>query len=298
MSLMATEEEDNMFHSWKETKDRDFTYSRIKYKLKSVLDERINLAADTLNRNENTITHYRRSLKGLHDDCAKQRRIISTEQKHIKESIESISNELDMLIKNEKVDDVHIHDHIIHVFTKPLYMYDLHGNRYYLGKCNFKIDLFDSHVVFDNDNRRHGFWNQDDVHPHISGLGEPCWGTIDSTIIELCSEYQIYAIALMCINFLEQANTEDSAGEFVISWDKVDEEGQVIAIGGSYGLPNHYHCECCENWRHDDDQYTVYSEIGHEDDSPYPSGEHYVCSSCREDNYSYNDEVEAYIYKD
>lgn len=292
-------------HSWKNTKNKDITSLMLTKRIKDGFQERINTSKQIISGSEETVLAYKRNLKQLYDTIAFNRRIAVNETKHMFETLESITKELDLLIKNDKITDVIIEGSDIVVHTIPLYMRDLNDSRYFLGECSFRIDIFNTNISFDNNNRRHGYWDDNDVHPHISSSGEACWGSIDTTIVELCSCNQIYALSMMCINFLEQANNDDPAGEFVISWDKVDEYGNIIAYGGSYGLPNHQFCDHCENWRHDDDICIVYGDVEEtvEDDEDGNEtktygellNEHTVCQSCRSNDYRWIEDVEGYV---
>lgn len=313
MSLVYDDYDDSnqvdMF-SWKHAVNKDSITIALNGRIRKEIEDRIISLRHTIVNQSSTIENYKRDIKRLHDSNSHNRRIVETEQKHLSESIKHIATDLDLLTKHEKIRDVLIEGSDIVVHTVPLYMFDLTDNRYYLGNCNFRIDIFTTTITFDNDNRKQGYWNEDDVHPHISGAGEACWGSIDATIAELCSQYQIYAIAMMCINFLEQANTDDSAGQYVISWDKVDESGNIIAIGGTYGLPHHTMCECCENYVHDDDMVTVYGDVDEitepddEDDLVINTSygelhnQHMVCPSCRSNDYRWIEDVNAYVARE
>lgn len=74
-----------------------------------------------------------------------------------------------------------------------------------------------------------GIWTDHDVHPHIAGdSGSPCIGDASCSITAMIAEKEYYAAFLMCIDFMQAANEDDSAGSKWPRWrdkhkEKLDE---------------------------------------------------------------------------
>lgn len=297
------EEESN---SWKRG-NKEILKEILTISMKNQIFARLSQLESGLQNDIDAISILKNQLNDRYDKMKQKMRIIANEKKFLASAQLDLSNELDLISQHEKVVDVHVEGSFVVVYTKPIYLFDSDDSRYYLGNCSFKIEMQNSTVFFDNDNRRHGYWSENDVHPHISSVGEPCWGTIATTIIELCSQLQLYAITLMCLDFLEQANLDDPAGQYVVMWDKVDDDGKVIEVGGTYGLPNHSRCPQCNNWIHEEDMYVAFNEVDvtvSEDEEGNEvrvygslSGEHTVCLPCRESDYDFIEPLEEWVYR-
>src|SRR5690606_9940189 len=124
------------------------------------------------------------------------------------------------------------------------------------GSMKIVMNMSNTDVRFYNlDNPRHGYWTNEDPHPHVSGGNNTaCLGNVASTIAELCSRNEVYALALMCIDFLENANTTDPAGAKVVNWDEVDEEGNIIRSGEEDDEENEF-CDCCQSHHREEDMF-------------------------------------------
>lgn len=151
-----------------------------------------------------------------------------------------LEKELGLIKALDKVADVRLEDGRLKVDTTELYAYDKKDRRYHIGTMTIDIDVHTANVKFlklgknvKGENR--GYWNDNDPHPHVNGgSGGACLGNASATIAELCSQYQIYPVVTICINFLENVNIDDSAGRRVRYWNMVDEKGKVIKKGGTY----------------------------------------------------------------
>ena len=49
-------------------------------------------------------------------------------------------------------------------------------------------------------------------------------GNVSTTIAELCSAKEIYPLFLVCLEYLQSVNTDDSAGRKVYNWEEIISE--------------------------------------------------------------------------
>jgi len=190
--------------------------------------------------------------------------------------------------------DLQIIDDIFHIWTDDIYCYDENGKRYYIGKCRFTINLENTDVRFFNlNNCRRSYWTDNDPHPHVNGEnGQACLGSVATTIAELCANSEIYALVLICIDFLENANISDPAGEKVVNWDEVDAEGNIIVNASEIDAHTEL-CEHCENhFREEDMHGDAYITIN---GNGIPINPITICGDCRDEHYYYSDHFEAVI---
>lgn len=285
-------------NSWKHTEDKEKLINCFVQQIKNQKSEAIESDKYRLRENERKIENYKEQMKHAWDAVLRLRRAIETETNNLDKASEQLVKDLDLIAELPKVKDLHIIDGIFHVWTEDIYAYSSEDKRYYIGECKFTVNMENTDVRFYNlNNPRHGYWTEKDPHPHVNGdNGTACLGSVASTIAELCAMNEIYALVLTCIDFLENANTSDPAGERVTSWDEVDEEGNVIREGG-YDDENSWTCDRCEERYHeDDDGYTVYESYeGDADGNGQWGGEIYVCEGCCDEHYSYHDSIGEYV---
>ena len=173
----------------------------------------------------------------------------------------------------------------------------------YIGESKIKINISPStvDVRFYTEQKRKGYWSDQDPHPHVSELGSPCLGSASEIIAQLLVSREWYALATICINFLESYNEDDVAGKNYKYYDKVtlNEDGSMeIGKSGSRGEDerdedDYFICDGCGDEVDLEDCTVVYLDL---DD--YTSGvQTHVCDECA-DNYQYNEELGAYIPRD
>lgn len=220
-------------HSWIHSPDKaSLTQSfvqRAQEAVRSVIQNDTYNLTDT----EQRIESIKRDLKRDYDRVKQLSRQILNAENSIAGAGDAIVAQVDNIVALEKVTDLHIKNGIVEMFLSDMYFYDTNGKRYYLGNMKVSIDIHNTNVKFFNlTNPRPSFWSNRDAHPHVNGSsGAACLGSVASTIAELCSGGEIYALALICIDFLEAANLDDSAGSYASNWDEVNEAGEVINPG-------------------------------------------------------------------
>lgn len=283
-------------YNWKDSQSSTIVTEEIKLMLtRSITNEILTLDAH-LDQRESILRRKQEELfnvaKQIEDD---KRRMLNL--KLTRSTLKSkFENEMNLIINHPKVEALLIGDSIFKVKLHQIYINN-DEQRHYLGKPSIKIPFVSSDVTFDNDNKRRGYWSNEDVHPHISSGGSPCWGNLTSTIAELCAQHEFYALVVMCISYLEHVNIDDGAGGYIWSWDQVDEEGNITVQGYRYA-----YCNKCEDQVNEDELRTVFDALGFNRDEstgelrPYPRFEARVCEGCFEEYYEYNERLEEYIH--
>lgn len=220
-------------HSWIHSSDKASLTQSFVSRAQEAVRNLINNDMYNLNDIESRVEDYRRELKQSYDRIKQLQRQIASAESSLAGAGDSIIKQVDDIVALEKVSDLHVKNGKIEMFLNDMYIYDDQDRRFYLGNMMVNIDIHNTSVKFHNlSNPRPSFWSNTDAHPHVNGrTGEACLGSVASTIAELCSAGELYALALICIDFLEAANTGDSAGMYVSNWDEVNEAGEVIKPG-------------------------------------------------------------------
>lgn len=284
-------------NSWMHTRDKEDLTKRF---VKEVIEQRsrqIDFDKRSLGQSEVLVRDYKEKLKKEIDTVYRMRRRIQVEEENINQAGEKLIKDLDLIAGLEKVTDLRIKDDIFEVMTDDIYCYTDTDKRYYIGKMRFTMNLKNTDVRFFNlNNPRQGWWTQKDAHPHVNGSnGEACLGSVATTIAELCARNELYALALTCIDFLENANTQDPAGAKVCYWDEVDEDGSIICAGGHHDEPT-WHCDCCcDEMSENEEQLTAYNDV---DDDRDLVNEVTICRNCRNEYYHYSSHFDAVVHDD
>lgn len=169
-----------------------------------------------------------------------------------------ITEELDNIKMHKLTESVcySVQKNELHIYTKTLYMRHPYNksDRRLLGRMKIRINLENYNVLFENlDERRTSYWGEDCHHPHVEQSGEPCLGNMSSMIAECQQTSSLYAVYLLCLNFLQTFEPEDPAGEYYVCWDRVDEEGNIVEVGQDDKYTRY--CTNCGDGIHEDDIY-------------------------------------------
>ena len=284
--LQTIFDEESNESMWKKAKSRDSMITQLKSTMEEGSRSRLSDIRRKLERDTNDLESYRRSLKTIADKVAEGRRKLDSEVGYDEDVLNRILKDLDSIVAFEKVKDVLIEPGSFTVFTEPLTITSDRGLNYKGGSFEIKLNLNNSDVRFKGTEARQGYWTSHDPHPHVNGEnGQPCWGSLASTIAELSSQNELFALVLFCIDYLESANTQDTAGKRVVNWVRLDEDGDEI------GVQSDDMCTCtnCGSQMHEDDGELVYNVYYACHDEL--EGENFVCQECREDNYWYNEDA-------
>lgn len=279
-------------YSWKKTSNKEALSKSI---LEVASQQQKQIIADLRykqNQYEDNIRNYKNKLRREYDVLYISMRSLDKELENDTNVYDKVLKDIELMVQNEKIDDVLLKGDRIIIVTTPLIIHASDGNNYFGGVYNVEIPFLNSDVRFKSSNGRQGYWTSHDPHPHVNGNdGHACLGNIDSTIAELSAQKEIYAIALTCIDFLESANVTDSAGRRVINWDRVNDDGTVLS-------PNdrNRRCNSCGDMFYEEDLARVYGTIRYtNDDGDYELiDERFVCDECREDSYLYDEHSDEY----
>ncbi len=294
-SLNAIFKEELLVNSWKYSKQKNELIKKINENTTSMTTRLLRDLQNKEIRYKDDIAHFKLELKKAVDNLTFVMKQLE-EMKDDKSTIaEKIIKDLDLILSCNLIEDVFIEDDLFKVFTKDLIITDDRGRRYKGGNFEININMRNCHVTFKGSLEKQGFWTSKDPHPHISRGGDACLGNISSTVAELCSQNELYALVTILLDFLQSANTNDPAGKYVLTyWEQIDEDGNVIEKE-EYEDEEEYtwFCDCCEERLTDDDDfYTVYEGVD-EDGDLY--GERQVCIDCRDNYYYYDEDVEEYL---
>lgn len=278
--------------SWMHSPIKDQLIARFKKRIEDQNARTIRDDTDRLRDYESRIVNYQRDAKNAHDNIILLRNRLSQASKVSVDAQNKVVAELDAIITHERVSDLRIEDGIIVISIDDIFAHDKKDRRFYIGNFKVRIKLDTSEVNFFGDNPRRSYWTAQDPHPHVNGNdGRACLGNVSQTIAELCSYNELYALFLTCLDFLENANIEDSAGQNVTNWDQVDESGKVINGGGSSS--HDWTCDRCGDGQdEDDEEYIVMTEYHGDGDV---GGDQTWCEHCRENHGTYNDLLEEVL---
>lgn len=194
---------------------------------------------------------------------------ITNMEKQIGGHTSKVKDDIELILALDKVDNLYIDRNNIIVETKLLYGYTEHNDVYKLAPYKIIINLEKNEVKVDCDEeyKRRSCWGDKCPHPHVSDSLNPCFGNISSTIAQLLSYVELFPLVTIVINYLESINTRDTAGEYCVYWDRVDEETfEVVEKGREYR--EEYECGCCGALV--SEEYAIYCD----------SCGHYVCEEC------------------
>jgi len=285
-----------LVNSWLHTNRKDVLTDKLTKRFKEQHRREVMEDKDRMNRYSTSINEYKEKIKRSFDNMIRLRNKVEMEERNLSDVDTKIIKELDLIVTHDKISDLHIIGEKFIAYVPKVYAHSTTGERYYIGNMRIELNPENAEVNFFGDNGRNGYWSESDPHPHVDGRrGTPCLGSIGSTIAELASHNEIYALVLTCIDFLENANTSDPAGNKVIMWDQVDETGTVIREGGINEEEEKTECNCCGDMYPDDEIYGVYNEIDEDGD---PAEHRNVCEACRTDDYTFNDNIDEFIHND
>lgn len=284
-------------YSWKSTTKKDMLTREFTEQIRQQQSRYLDEDKDNLITSERKVREYMKLIKEYTDRITRFRINIESAEARLGAVGEKLIKDLDNIVAHPKVKEMFIRDGKFTVETTPIYAYhDKTGERYYIGNMRIEMNPNNTQVKFFGDNPRRSYWSTSDPHPHVDGRsGSACLGNISGTIAELCSQMEIYALTMVCIDFLESVNTSDPAGANISNWDMVDEEGNIIERGDD--PENDWHCDYCEEGFNDtDDSYTVYdSYTGDADGHGDWGAERTVCEHCCMEEYSWHEDLNEYV---
>lgn len=287
---------------WQNGDQHEVAKMSIMQRLERENSEALEQERRTLQSVNESIQYMTRELRANHDRRIRIMRDIQRMQENQNVLNAKIYHELDKIVSHKKVKSLEIHDTKYVIHTHPIYVHhDRTGERYYLGNYQIVLKPRNTQVLFYSDNPRRSFWSGQDHHPHVSEGGAPCLGNVQATIAELCSSMELFALTMVCIDFLESVNTSDPAGAYIGSWDKVDENGTIIEYGTDcYNDEGEdmWSCDSCEESFNENDgngRQVYASYAGGRDGQGHWGAERYVCGECCDEYYTLNEYLDEYI---
>ena len=213
------------------------------------------------------------------------------------------TSDIEAILNHKYVKDVSMIDgsRQVVILTDYIDIYDEQGNKFKGNKYKLTFDYDDMTCYIeglDEDYNRKSYWTEKDPHPHVDGNnGEACWGSAGSMLSENMNNYELYASFIVVLNFLQQVNTSDPAGEYIRNWDCIDEDGNDLENPyDSYATchicdeemneDNSCYCEDCDRHMCIDHAYWIDSQ-----------GK-CVCEECFEEHYRVCYECSERIHED
>lgn len=137
--------------------------------------------------------------------------------------VETNLTRLTRLLESSKIDSIHITDNgrFINVRTGVICAEDERTECWHrMGTYEFRIDTTNADEIrfYNEEPLMQGYANQRMQHPHIFEAGNACAGSHQEVFTELLKSREWPGLIMACIQFLESANTEDSAGQYVHNW--------------------------------------------------------------------------------
>lgn len=217
-------------------------------------------------------------------------------------NVDRIKNELEMIKNDKKVQSVTFAttngNIAIQIKTIPLIMRDSSaGIEKYLGEAFIKIPINGTlNIELNTDQKRKGYWSQEDPHPHVGKGGQNiCFGNVSEILASLSADKEYYAIMTICINFLETFNKEDYAGKNYIYYPDVEYiDGIPSPVEVDLEDIKSLECDSCGSMISEDERNLVYETL-----EDYANGySQRICDDCVGSNYHYDEMLEAYIHDD
>jgi len=275
-------------YCWNKTRDQKYLIETIKQQMSVDVKNKIEQKKYDIQRHEENIVGFKNKIKTESDNLIAAMRSLNVEDTDMNDLIKKLQSDLHLIVNNEFIEDVLIKNNKFIIKTIPLFITSDEDRIYKAGRFDIDINISNSDIRFSSDVTHKSFWSANDPHPHVSGRsGTPCWGNVSSTIAELCSQKELYALVLFCLDYLQSANTGDPAGINIRKWQEIDENGDDVERE-TYSCPG-----CGADMEEDDEYYEVYEDYWEEDDEF--SEQLQVCEECYGNNYSYYESIDTAV---
>lgn len=254
------------------------------------LNEDNNFFKNEIKRYEQLIENNNKKIELNIEDINK----IDNKKNNFKKQVEDIKN-------HPKVTDIYIDniDGSLVIKTTELRMTnnDIEDDIRLLGEMEICIRLTDFDIkLYNLTNKRHNYWGYEGNHPHVSTNGVPCLGNSAEMIVQAQDENDYYLAFLICLSYLETYDYTDCAGAYYVSWDRIDEEGNILEEGHLPG--DYYTCTVCgEEIEEEDAYYCDYCEnyVCEEHSYYLEKYDCTVCTECLDEYFIYCDFCNEYV---
>ena len=284
-----------MENSWIHSADKESLLVKFKKRIEDA--NKRNLSEDKSRLEDYTakVAQYQRDLKSYYDQMARLMKQIEMVESGNSDVQSKLVKEMNDIAEHPRVTDLRIEGDFVTASIKDVIATDKKDRQFYIGNFQVKINTSNSEVKFFGDNPRRSHWTAQDPHPHVNGrTGQACLGNVSATIAELCSQNELYALVMVCIDFLESANIDDPAGKHVNNWDKMNEDGSIptpeqVAVAQAETVQ----CQRCDNVIDTgEERHEVYTSYDGDGDV---SGAQTWCNTCRGDYATYSEHTESVL---
>lgn len=293
-------------YSWLQSPDKESLTETFKARLQGQALATVSEDKRSLSNAEEMIVEYMRKLKREHDKTIRLRKSIEVGEETSQNAVGKLLRDLDLIVQHPSFEDVRIKDGRITLITDEIYAWTKQDKRYHIGKFEIDVKMENTEVKFRGNNPRRSYWSHSDPHPHVSSAGNACLGNVGGSIAELSSQSELYALALVLLDYLQNVNIEDVAGKFILNWDEVDEDGKVIKkgyINGPGGMrgpeseDSERACQRCGD-THDTNNHDFHSiGTGHDFDGDVDEYQTW-CTACHENHSVYNEHEDGPVSND
>lgn len=260
------------------------------------LQERIHNTKERIEEGKRYMNRYYKELK---NHMIKLKALQESEDK-----ISDFSSEIEAILGHKYVENMIVESNkVYNIYTDYIDIYDEEGNRFRGNKYRLRFDYnkMECRIYgIDEDLCRKSYWSEKDPHPHVDGdIGKACWGDAGSMLSINMNEYELFASYITVLNFLQQVNTNDPAGEYICNWDCIDDEdndldnpyeqkNECTCYECGYGMiaEESYYCEECGN------TCCELHSVWIEDEGRY------ICSDCVDREYVYCNHCDKLVRKD
>lgn len=244
------------------------------------------------------IASYKRQIEKGHKHIAEYTKMLREamiKKKTYENEMEKkdFTSDIEALLNHDLVEKVEIDEIMkeVYIYTDYITIFDEDGNKYQGNKYGILLNFDRMYVRFkglDEDYNRASYWTDYDPHPHVDGDGGyPCLGDAGSMLASTLNDYELYASFIIALNFLQQVNTNDPAGEYIRNWDCIDDDGNIIDNPHEVET---FECYNCNAITHDADEFRECNDCGElfcPDCMTYVNSiDNYVCDICI-DEYEY-----------
>lgn len=186
-------------------------------------DRRIAVSRERTERIASQIEDYRRELVGFIRDLDNENAIIAGLMSS-EPDVSAAAREFDTLLEHPKVKRIEAAGSTaLHVFTEVLNCrHPRTGDLHEIGAFRIEVNFERATIRWFNVTRQVDGCERSMQAPHIFESGNPCLGNMEKVIADLLAAYELHAIIMMAISFVEEVNVADAAGMHIDKWPVVE----------------------------------------------------------------------------
>lgn len=186
-------------------------------------DRRIADARERIKRIASRIQTHRQELVGLIRDLDTENATIAGLMSS-EPDVSAAAREFDTLLEHPKVKRIEaVGSTTFHVFTSVLNCrHPRTGDLHEIGAFRIEVNFERATIRWFNLTRRVDGHERNMQAPHIFESGNPCLGNMEKVMADLLAAYELHAIIMMAISFVEEVNVADAAGMHIDKWPVVE----------------------------------------------------------------------------